>query len=114
MKTPSHSLRFFLVPLFAMAMIALIAARREPSHPAPLPQQAPPLHGQALTSAGVTALHAIANSANNADLRWPNFAPYKAEFAKFYDGNGSSLAWVQNGHVRSQGLILVVLPTTYS
>jgi murein L,D-transpeptidase YcbB/YkuD len=106
-KTPSHSLRFFLVPLFAMAMIALIAARREPSHPASLLQQTPPLHGQALTSAGVTALHALANSANNADLRWPNFAPYKAEFAKFYDGNGYSLAWVQNGHVRSQGLAVI-------
>lgn len=103
----SHSLRFLMVSVFALTTIVIIAARREPAAPASHKQQLSPLHGQTLTSAGVTALHAIANSANNADLRWPSFAPYKAEFAKFYDANNYSLTWLQNGHVRPQGLAVI-------
>ncbi|MGB7732045.1 MAG: hypothetical protein WBL50_28785 [Candidatus Acidiferrum sp.] len=50
--------------------------------------------GYTLSPAGVSALHAIADSARNPDLRWPDFTPYKSEFAKFYDSNGYTLAWV--------------------
>jgi L,D-transpeptidase YcbB len=63
--------------------------------------------GQTLTPAGVAALHAIADSGRIADLRWPDFTPYKAEFGKFYDSNGYSLAWVANGKVSPQGLAVV-------
>ena len=59
-----------------------------------------------MTPAGVSALHAIADSARE-ELRWPNFAPYKTEFGKFYGANGYSLVWVQNGQVRPQGLAVI-------
>ena len=108
MNTPSYSLRFFLIVIFAMAMVRIITARREPAHASHSAARQHVVSGsQALTSAGVSTLHAIANSASNADLRWPNFAPYKAEFAKFYEAKGYSLAWVQDGHVRPQGLAVM-------
>jgi murein L,D-transpeptidase YcbB/YkuD len=63
--------------------------------------------GQALTASGVSALRAIADSARNADLRWPDFAPYKVEFSSFYQNNGYSLGWIQNGRVRPQALAVI-------
>ena len=62
---------------------------------------------EALTPAGLSALHAVADSARNEELRWPDFAPYKTEFSKFYDANGASLVWVQNGQIRPQALALI-------
>jgi murein L,D-transpeptidase YcbB/YkuD len=110
MKSSIDSLRFAMVPVLAMAMIAVIAARRQPAPPASLKPEPPLLRGQTLTSTGVSTLHAIANSASsNADLRWPSFAPYKREFAKFYEANAYSLAWLQNGRVRPQGLAVMDL-----
>ena len=48
------------------------------------------LTGQASTPVGVADIRAIADAARNPDLRWPDFAPYKSEFSKFYEGNGYS------------------------
>ena len=63
--------------------------------------------GQSLSPAGVSALHSIVDSARNADLRWPEFAPYKTEVAQLYGMSNYSLAWVQGGHVRPQGLAVI-------
>ena len=67
------------------------------------------LAGQTLSASGVPTLHAIVDSARNADLRWPDFAPYKTEVAKLYETNGYPLLWVQNGRVRPQGLAVIEL-----
>src|SRR5580698_7146849 len=64
----------------------------------------PALAGQTLSASGVPALHAIVDSGRNADLRLPDFTPYKTEVAKLYETNGYSLLWVQNLRVRPQGL----------
>jgi murein L,D-transpeptidase YcbB/YkuD len=106
-KTSSRALRFLMVPVFATAVILLIAARPEPSPPRSLPFQPPAFPVQTLTPTGVSALHVIANSGINADLRWSNFAAYKTEFARFYEANGYSLPWLQNGHVRPQSLAVI-------
>jgi L,D-transpeptidase YcbB len=63
--------------------------------------------GQPLSEEGVSALRAIADSARNPDLRWPDFAPYKGEFDKFYASNGYSLRWIQNGHASPQALSVI-------
>ena len=60
----------------------------------------PAVGGQTWSTSGVPALHGIVDSAHNADLRWSDFTPYKAEVAKLYETNGYSLLWVQNGRVR--------------
>jgi L,D-transpeptidase YcbB len=65
--------------------------------------------GQTLSASGVPALHAIVDSGRNADLRWSDFTPYKAEVAKLYESNGYSLLWIQNGRVRPQGLAVIEL-----
>jgi murein L,D-transpeptidase YcbB/YkuD len=65
--------------------------------------------GQSLSPAGVSAIRGIVDSARNVDLRWSDFTPYKAEFAKLYEMNRYSLVWVQNGGVRSQGLAVIEL-----
>jgi L,D-transpeptidase YcbB len=79
------------------------------SFPALLGEPHSPLAGQTLSASGIPALHAIVDSARNADLRWPDFAPYKTEVAKLYETNGYSLLWVQNGRVRPQGLAVIEL-----
>lgn len=104
------SIRFlrFLIPVFVIAVGAIIVASRAPRQASAFTSQQPAvLGGETLTPGGVSALHAIADSGNNADLRWPKFAPYQAEFAKFYRANGYSLAWVENGRVRPQGLAVI-------
>jgi murein L,D-transpeptidase YcbB/YkuD len=62
-----------------------------------------------LSASGVPAIHGIVDSGRNADLRWPDFNPYKTEVAKLYETNGYSLLWVQNGRVRPQGLAVITL-----
>src|ERR1700678_1804542 len=75
--------------------------------PAFLAELHPALAGQTLSASGAPALHAIVESARNADLRWPDFTAYKTEVAKLYETNGYSLLWVQNGRVRPQGQIVI-------
>jgi L,D-transpeptidase YcbB len=77
--------------------------------PAVFAEQQPALAGQTLSASGVPALHGILDSGRNADLRWPDFIPYKTEVAKLYDTSGYSLLWVQNVHVRPQGLAVIQL-----
>src|ERR1700761_2259200 len=98
-----RSLRLITIILLpALALIIIVV--REPSGTSAFHPQHPVVSGDTLTPAGLSALHAIADSARNEDLRWPDFAPYKTEFSQFYKANGYSLAWLQNGQVRPQGL----------
>src|ERR1700689_303606 len=68
-----------------------------------------PLIGQTLSASSALALHGIVDSGRNADLRWPDFTPYKTEVAKLYETNSYSSLWVQNGRVRPQGLAVIAL-----
>jgi murein L,D-transpeptidase YcbB/YkuD len=79
------------------------------SLPALFAEPHPAVAGQPSSASGVPALHAIVDSARNADLRWSDFTPYKIEVAKLYETNGYSLLWVQNGRVRPQGLAVIEL-----
>ncbi|HXW90759.1 MAG TPA: L,D-transpeptidase family protein [Terriglobales bacterium] len=72
-------------------------------------EQPPALAGQTMSASGVSALHGIVESGRNADLRWPDFTPYKTELAKLYETNGYALLWVQNGRVLPQGLAVIEL-----
>jgi murein L,D-transpeptidase YcbB/YkuD len=102
-----RSLRLIIIVLFS-ALTLIIVATRVPTCASAFLSRPPAVSGgRTLTPAGVSALHAIADSARNEDLRWPNFAPYKTEFSKFYEANGYSLAWLQNGQVRPQGLAVI-------
>jgi murein L,D-transpeptidase YcbB/YkuD len=77
--------------------------------PALFAEQRPALAAQRLSASGVPALHGIVDSGRNADLRWSDFTPYKAEVAKLYETNAYSLLWVENGRVRPQGLAVIEL-----
>jgi murein L,D-transpeptidase YcbB/YkuD len=72
-------------------------------------EQSSALPGQTSSASGVPALHGIVDSGRNADLRWPDFTPYKTEVAKLYETNGYSLLWVQDGRVRPQALAVIAL-----
>ncbi|HEX8816049.1 MAG TPA: L,D-transpeptidase family protein [Terriglobales bacterium] len=72
-------------------------------------EPAPAAASQAMSAAGATALHGIVDSAQNPDMRWPDFAPYKAEVGKLYEANGYTLAWVEGRNVRPQGLAVIEL-----
>jgi murein L,D-transpeptidase YcbB/YkuD len=93
--------------VLTIAVIAAMLVTRAESGSAFHTEQPATSVGQTLSPAGVSALRGIANSARNADLRWPDFTPYKTEFAKLYETNSYSLVWVQNGRPRSQGLAVI-------
>jgi L,D-transpeptidase YcbB len=63
----------------------------------------------ASTPAAVSALRAIANSAANPDLRWPNFPAYKTEFTRFYESRDYSLAWIENRDATREALAVIGL-----
>lgn len=92
-----RSPRLIITILFSALTLISVVTRKPTNALAFLPHQPAVSSGRTLTPPGVSALQAIADAARNEDLRWPNFAPYKAEFSKFYDANGYSLVWVQNG-----------------
>ncbi len=77
--------------------------------PAFFAKQHPALASQTLSASGAPVLHSIVDSARNADLRWPDFTPYKTEVAKLYETNGYSLLWVQDGRIRPQALAVIDL-----
>jgi L,D-transpeptidase YcbB len=100
--------RFITIVSACVIVAGIIVARPESTPASALVAEQPAVSlGQKLSPAGVSALHIIADSARNADLRWPDFAPYKTEFAKVYENNGYSLTWIQNGRVRPQAFAVI-------
>jgi len=97
-----------MIVLTGVVVAGMLLARGD-SFAAPRLEQPAVPAGQTLSPAGVSVLHGVVDSARNGDLRWPDFAPYKTEFAKFYEMNSYSLVWVHNGGVRSQGLAVIGL-----
>ena len=107
MRNPVYRPQWMIV-LTSVVVAGMSVASGE-TFPAFFAEQHPALAGQTLSASGVPALHGIVDSARNADLRWPDFTPYKTEVAKLYETNGYSLLWVQNGRVRPQGLAVIEL-----
>jgi len=105
-KRTSRSLGFLAVFLAAAIGAGFVLVREEQAA-APRDEQPTAPAGQSLTAAGIPALRTILDAASNPDLRWPNFAPYRSEFAKVYDK--SALVWIENGRVRPQGLAVIEL-----
>src|ERR1700735_5150545 len=95
--------------VLASVVVAGMSVASGETFPAFLTAQPPALAGQTVPAAGVPGLHGIVDSGRNADLRWSDFTPYKAEVAKLYETNGYSLLWVQNVRVRPQGLAVIQL-----
>src|SRR3974377_1091709 len=88
------------------AGLAFVRQEQAAAPPKLTQQSTAPILGS-LTPVGVSALRSIANGASNPDLRWPDFAPYRSEFARVYEKSG--LVWIQNGRVRPQGLAVIDL-----
>ena len=88
------------------AGVALVREEQATELPKLAQRSTAPILGS-LTAVGVSALRSIANAASNPDLRWPDFAPYRSEFARVYEKSG--LVWIQNGRVRPQGLAVIDL-----
>jgi L,D-transpeptidase YcbB len=107
MRNPVCRLQWIIV-LTSVVVAGMSVASGE-TFPAFLAERPPALAGQTLSASGAPALHVIVDSARNADLRWPDFTPYKTEVAKLYELNSYSLVWVQNGRVRPQGLAVIEL-----
>src|SRR5580698_4528600 len=107
MRNPIYR-RWWMIVLTSVVVGGMSIANGKTS-PAVFAEQQPALAGQTLSASGVPALHGIVDSGRNADLRWPDFIPYKTEVAKLYDTSGYSLLWVQNVHVRPQGLAVIQL-----
>ena len=97
-----------MVLLVAAIAAGVVLVREEhAAAPPKLTQQSTSPMVGSLTAVGVSALRRIANAASNPDLRWPDFAPYRSEFARVYEKSG--LVWIQNGRVSPQGLAVIDL-----
>jgi L,D-transpeptidase YcbB len=107
MRNPVYRPQWMIVLTIIVVVGMSIASGK--TLPALFAELHPGLAGQTLSASGVPALHAIVDSGHNADLRWPDFTPYKTEVASLYEANGYSLLWLQNGHVRPQGLAVIEL-----
>jgi len=107
MRNPVYRPQWVIV--LSSVVVAVMSVGSGETFPAYFTERHPAPVGQTLSSSGVPALHRIVDSAGNADLRWPDFTPYKTEVAKLYESNGYSLLWVQNGRVRPQGLAVIEL-----
>jgi L,D-transpeptidase YcbB len=107
MRNPVY--RSLLMVVHASAAVAVMSVASGATFPAFLREEHPALAGQMLSASVLPGLHGIVDSARNADLRWSDFTPYKMEVAKLYETNGYSLLWIQNGHVRPQGLAVIKL-----
>jgi len=97
-------------PTIALTIV-VVGGMLIPAGPIPSLFAAPPdvFVGQSLSTPSVSSLRGIVDSARNADLRWPDFTPYKTEVARLYETNGYSFLWVQNARVRPQGLAVIEL-----
>src|SRR5580693_10129151 len=71
--------------------------------------QVPAATGQKRSPEGLTTLHKIVDSANDPDLRWPDFAPYRDVVRQFYEAGGYSLAWIQGGKPTAQANALMAV-----
>ncbi|MGA8310924.1 MAG: L,D-transpeptidase family protein, partial [Terriglobales bacterium] len=56
---------------------------------------------------GKTQLHAIVDSAELADLFWPNFAKYRSEARGLYDSFGGALPWISGSRPTLQALAII-------
>ena len=70
----------------------------------PLKMVSPP---QQLSEIGKAQLHAIVNSAELADLRWPNFAKYRSEVRELYDSFDGALPWIVASRPTAQALAII-------
>jgi murein L,D-transpeptidase YcbB/YkuD len=70
----------------------------------PLKMVSPP---QQLSEIGKAQLHAIVNSAELADLRWPNFAKYRSEVSELYDSFDGALPWIGAARPTAQALAII-------
>jgi murein L,D-transpeptidase YcbB/YkuD len=98
----------WMIVLTSVVVAGMSIASGETS-PALFGEQPSALASQTLSASSASALHRIVDSGRNADLRWPDFTPYRTEVTKLYETSGYSLLWVQNDRVRSQGLAVIGL-----
>jgi murein L,D-transpeptidase YcbB/YkuD len=107
MRHPVYRFQWMIVLVGTVVASMSVASGR--AFPAFFADQPAAHSGHTLSAPDPPALRGIVDSGRNADLRWPDFTPYKAEVAKLYETNGYSLRWVQDGRVRPQGLAVIEL-----
>ena len=107
MRNAVHGPQWVVVLTSVVVAILFVASRG--TFPVSFGEPHPAVADQTLSALGVPSLHAIVESARNADLRWPDFSPYKLEVAKLYELNGYSPLWVQSGRVRPQAVAIIGL-----
>ncbi len=67
--------------------------------------------GQTLDATGQAVLRRIIDSAQDPELRWPDFQPYQAEVKDFYARTNSSLGWVRERKPTPAALVMIGLFT---
>jgi murein L,D-transpeptidase YcbB/YkuD len=100
----------------ALLLIATVAlwwspgigcARQGETQPeSPAQSAAPP---QQLDAEGQTALRAIVQAGNLADMRWPDFSDYQKHVQKFYESYGYSLPWVRGMQPTAEAQQIIAL-----
>src|SRR5580658_2445606 len=97
-----------LISVALLLGISGVIIRRNATQAAAIGQE-PSVAGQKLSPEGLETLHKIIDSADDWDLRWPDFAPYRDAVTKFYEAGGYSLAWIQGGKPTAQAIALTTV-----
>ena len=104
------------VPLFCFALLLMLLSAGQVGNAAeestgrsgdaasPLKMASPP---QQLSEVGKAQLHAIVDSAQLADLRWPNFAKYRSEVREMYFSFDEALPWIVASRPTAQALAII-------
>jgi murein L,D-transpeptidase YcbB/YkuD len=104
------------VPLFCFALLLVLlsagqvgnaaeeGAGRSGDAASPLKMASPP---QQLSEVGKAQLHAIVDSAQLADLRWPKFAKYRSEVREMYESFDGALPWIVASRPTAQALAII-------
>jgi L,D-transpeptidase YcbB len=101
--------RLMLAALFAMLGVSfwasyVVSDDRSSGTSATAPHNA---LGQSLSPQAQNQLIALIQTANIADLRWPNFSDYHDQVLTFYEAGAYSLAWIGNNQPTPQALALI-------
>ena len=72
--------------------------------------QAPSIgYSEPLGPDGRASLHAILETGNLPDLRWPDFSDYREDVAKFYEMYGDALPWVRGMQATPQAQAMIAV-----
>ena len=97
--------------VFLLLLLFLVGCNHAPDSVlgSAAPQASSIVDAEPLGPAGQASLHAILETGNLPDLRWPDFSDYRQDVAKFYEVYGDALPWVSGMRATPQAQAMIAV-----